>query len=81
MLDNYYREQKAEKEPRMGKSLLILFSFKFPVTHSFISKLRPHSSKKESKRMQGPPALWMCVSVWKGQVSLKNLQDPWPPSE
>ena len=55
-------EQKAEKEPRMGKSLLILFSYKLPVTHSFISKLRPHSSKKESRRMQGP-LLSECVCV------------------
>ena len=23
----------------------------------------------------------MCVCVWKGQVSLSDLQDPWPPPE
>ena len=61
----------------MGKSLLILFSYKLPVTHSFISKLRPHSSKKESRRMQGALlSECVCVCVWKGQVSPRNLQDP-----
>ena len=61
-------EQKAEKEPRMVRSLLILFAFKLPVTHSFISKVIPHSRKEKSRRRQGSPAFWMCVCVeWSGE--------------
>lgn len=61
-------EQKAEKEPRMVRSLLILFAYKLPVTRSFISKVIPHSRKKKSRRRQGSPAFWMCVCVeWAGE--------------
>ena len=54
-------EQKAEKEPRMGRPLLIPFSYRLPITQSFISKLTPHLRKKEGRRRQGHPALSLCV--------------------
>lgn len=57
-------EQKAEKEPRMGRPLLIPFSYRLPVTQSFICKLTPHLRKKEGRRRQGPPALSVCVWWW-----------------
>ena len=74
-------EQKAEMEARMGKSLLILFSYKLPVTHSFLYKVRPHSRKEESRRRQGPTALCTLAFVWKGQVSHSHLSDPLPPTK
>lgn len=55
-------EQKAEKEPRMGKSLLILFPLSFLSPAYLSPSCRPHSSKKESKRMVDPCSLnvWVC---------------------
>ena len=47
----------------MDRPLLILFSYMFPVTQSFISKLAPHLKKKEGRRRQGPPAPSVCVVV------------------
>ena len=50
----------------MGRSLLILFSCKLPLTHSFISKVRPHSREKESSKVAGIPCslyVYVCLCV------------------
>ena len=70
-------EQKAEKEPSMGRPLLIPFSYRIPVTQSFISKLTPHLRKKEGRRRQGPPALSLCVVVVVGLMGEGNTECYW----
>ena len=49
----------------MDRPLLILFSYRFPVTQSFISKLAPHLKKKEGRGGRDH-LLLVCVWWWGG---------------